>query len=129
MNIVDLQFVVDGHVSGISGRHTVIGRCGDSPIRLGDVFHLAFRAKHRRYPDEIANPIEREVERPVELRVEHIHAYGHCLEMLGQGMTGSLELSGPEKDTVEAGWTLIGKHSADSVVQLTEAGSASVTKS
>src|SRR5665213_2870403 len=121
MNQPDLEFVVRAYASGISGRHTVIGRCGDQPIRLGDTFHLAYRAKHRRYPDESANPLQREAECPVELRVERIHAYGHCLEMLGQGMTGSLELSGPDADKIETGWTLTTERNSKKSEQIVSA--------
>lgn len=114
MENADLEFVVCGYVSGESGKHTVIGRCGDKAIRLGDVFLTAFRAKPRAYPTEMGNPLVRETERPVKLRVEHIHAYGRCLEMLGEGMTGALELSGAEADSLADGWTLITENNPQS---------------
>jgi hypothetical protein len=107
MDTADLEFVISGYVRGVSGLHRVIGRCGDKAIRIGDVFNTAFRAKPCAYPTEMGNPLVREVERPVNLRVEHIHAYGHCLETLGEGMTGSLDLSGPEGSSLEDGWILI----------------------
>ena len=128
MNEPDLEFVVSEYVAGNPGSHTVIGRCGDRPIRLGDDFNLAFRAKHRRYPDEIGNRLEREAERPVELRVEHIHAYGRCLEMLGQGMTGAIELSGPDAEKIEPGWTLTTERNCKQNLQIVSAVPSSLEK-
>ncbi len=100
------EFIVDGWVSGESGRFTIIGRCGDEPIRVGDVFDAVFRYKHRRYPDEMGQDPVREVELPASLRVESISAYQRSLDELGHGMTGSLVVSGEGMGRVSTGWVL-----------------------
>jgi hypothetical protein len=100
------EFIVDYLVSGESGRITVIGRCGDEPIQIGDVFDAVFRYKHRRYPDELGLEPVREVEWPASLRVESISAYEQSLDELGQGMTGSLVVSGEGMAQVSPGWVL-----------------------
>lgn len=116
MDSANLEFVISGDVTGESGKHTVSGRCGDKAIHLGDVFLTAFRAKPSNYPAEMGGPDVREVERPVRLRVEHIHAYGQCLELLGEGMTGSLELSGAEAASLGPGWILVTENNPPSAV-------------
>jgi hypothetical protein len=100
------EFIVDGWASGDSGRFTVIGRCGDEPIRVGDVFDAVFRYKPRRYPDEMGLDPIRDVEHSASLRVESISAYQESLDELGQGMTGSLVVSGEGMGTISPGWIL-----------------------
>ncbi len=100
------EFIVKGWVTGESGRLTVIGRCGDEPIQVGDEFDALVRYKRPKYPDELGgspSPIE---EKPVKLRVEYIRAYEQQLSELGRGMTGSLVLDGEGKDDVAEGWVL-----------------------
>ena len=100
------EFIVDGWVSGESGRFRIIGRCGDEPIQVGDVFDAVFRYKHRRYPDEMGQDPVREIEYPASLRVESISAYQRSLDELGQGMTGSLVVTGDGMGRVSTGWVL-----------------------
>jgi hypothetical protein len=106
MDPQNIEFIVEYWVPGESGQFTVIGRCGDEPIRVNDTFDAVFRYKHRRYPDELGDEPVREVERPVSLRVECIHAYERSLGVLGQGMTGSLVLRGDGLQHVVPGWVL-----------------------
>jgi hypothetical protein len=101
---VELEFIVAGLVEG--ERFTVIGSCGDLPICVGEVFDAVFRYKPRRYPDQLGDKPEREVEKPASLRVMCIHAYERSLPVLGQGMTGSLVIEGEGLDSVAAGWVL-----------------------
>jgi hypothetical protein len=101
-----IEFYVEYWVAGDAGRFTVIGRCGDEPIFVNDTFDAIFRYKHRRYPDEVGDEPVREVEKPVSLRVECIHAYERSLSTLGQGMTGSLVLEGEGAVSIAAGWAL-----------------------
>ena len=100
----ELQFIVDGFVHG--ERFTVIGRCGDMPIHVGDVFDAVYRYKRRRYPDELGDEPVREVERPAAIRVVSIHAYERCLQALGEGMTGSLTVEGDGLQYLAPGWIL-----------------------
>ena len=100
------EFIVDGWVMEDSGQFTVVGRCGDEPIRIGDTFDAVFRYKHRRYPDEMGlNPV-REVVRPATLIVRRIESYQRTLDTLGQGMTGTLVLVGDGMEHVHPGWVL-----------------------
>jgi hypothetical protein len=100
----ELQFIVDGFVHG--ERFTVVGRCGDRPIHVGDVFDAVYRYKRRRYPDELGDEPTREIEKPAAIRVISIHAYERCLRALGEGMTGSLTLEGDGLQYLAPGWIL-----------------------
>ncbi len=121
----ELQFIVAGFVHG--ERFTVIGRCGDLPIHVGDRFDAAYRYKRRRYPDEMGDEPVREVEKPAAIRVVSIHAYEMCLPTLGEGMTGSLTLEGDGLQYLAPGW-ILGQKSASpsSVDQISEPAPAKV---
>src|SRR4051812_18074851 len=91
----DAQFYIDGTVEGESGRLTVIGRCGDVPIRVGDTFTQSYvEATSVPAAEELGAPRGRVRVRAVRLRVAEIRAYNQSLSELGQGMTGSLALEG-----------------------------------
>lgn len=98
------QFIVDGFVQG--ERFTVVGRCGDMPIRIGDIFDVVYRYKRRRYPDEAGDEPIREIEKPALIRVVAIHAYERCLQSMGEGLTGSLTLEGDGLQYLAPGWIL-----------------------
>ncbi len=100
------EFLVDGWVTGASGRFTVIGCCGDIPIRVDDRFDAIFHYKGRKYPEEMGDEPIREGEIPASIRIEGIQAYGRSLEMLGQGMTGSIVVSGEGVERISAGMVL-----------------------
>lgn len=104
MNDKELQFIVDGYVQG--ERFSVVGRCGDLPIHVGDVFDAVYRYKLRRYPDELGDEPIREMEKPAAIRVTSIHAYERCLQAMGEGMTGSLSLEGDGLQHIAPGWIL-----------------------
>lgn len=74
------EFIVSGIVEGVSGLTHVIGRCGDSSLRVGDVFETL---------EDAAG-----VNHAVRVEIIKVHAYGHDLNELGSGMTGRLSLSG-----------------------------------
>lgn len=99
-----LEFIVCGFVH--DEHFTVIGRCGDVPIPVGDVFDEVFRNKRRRYPDELGDEPVREVEKPASIRVVCIHAYQRSLQTMGRGMTGSLTLEGDGLQYLAPGWIL-----------------------
>lgn len=111
----ELQFIVAGVVHG--ERFTVIGRCGDRPIHVGDVFDAVYRYKRRRYPDELGDEPVREIEKPAAIRVVSIHAYERCLQALGQGMTGSLSLEGDGLQYLAPGWILGSRIEAPSPIK------------
>jgi hypothetical protein len=100
----ELQFIVDRIVDG--EHFTVLGRCGDMSIHVGDVFDAVYRYKHRRYPDELGDEPVREVEKSAAIRVLCIHAYQRSLQTLGGGHTGSLTLEGDGLQYLAPGWIL-----------------------
>jgi hypothetical protein len=100
------EFIVEYLVTGESGRFTVIGRCGDVRVPVGETFDLLFRNKPRRFPDEANDDPIRIEERPVSLRVVCAHAYGKSLSGLSPGLTGSLVLEGDGAESIAAGWIL-----------------------
>ena len=99
-----LEFIVCGVVQ--SEHFTVLGRCGDVQIHVGDVFDEVYRYKRRRYPDEMGDDPVREVEKPAVIRVVCIHAYQRSLQVMGRGMTGSLTLEGEGLQYLVPGWIL-----------------------
>jgi hypothetical protein len=100
----ELQFIV---VSFVDGDHfTVLGRCGDVAIHVGDVFDAVYRYKRRRYPDQLGDEPGREIEKPAAIRVVCIHAYGRSLERMNEGMTGSLTLEGDGIQYLAPRWIL-----------------------
>jgi hypothetical protein len=123
MNDQELMFIVDGIVDGES--LTVIGRCGDAPINVGEVFDAVYRNKRRRYPDELGDEPIREVEKPAAIRVVCIHAYEKSLTTLGEGMTGSLALDGDGLQYLAPGW-ILGRRSESPVAESQVPHSASL---
>jgi len=120
----ELEFIVDGFVQG--EHFTVLGRCGDAPIHVGDVFDSVYRNKRRRYPDEMGDEPVREVEKPAAVRVVCIHAYERSLRMMGEGMTGSLTLEGDGIQYLAPGW-ILGRKSESPPVVASEPRPASVS--
>ena len=118
------EFIVVGLVQG--DPFTVIGRCGDVAIHVGDVFDAVYRYKHRRYPDELGNEPIREAEKPATIRVLCIHAYERSLVALGEGMTGSLTLEGDGLEYLAPGW-ILGRKSEIRTVVTPESHAASVS--
>ena len=115
-----IEFIVDGLVKG--EHFTVIGCCGDEPIKLGDEFDAVYRLKKRRYPDEMGDEPVREEERPVSLKVICVHAYGRSLPLLGQGMTGSIAVDGRGTESIAPGW-ILGRSAVTAPVPSVAAGS------
>ncbi len=103
----NIEFIVKGVVTGEPGRYMVIGRCGDEPIRVGDVFSCLFRYKKGTYPQDAEHPSKREGEqRPIDVRVRGLQAYDKDLNELGPGMTGSIWLEGQGVQQVQPGMVL-----------------------
>ena len=109
----ELQFIVDRFDHG--EHFTVLGRCGDVQIHVGDVFDEVYRYKRRRRPDELGDEPVREVEKPAAIRVVCIHADQRSLQTMGRGMTGSLTLEGDGLQYIAPGWILGRKSEVPSV--------------
>ena len=97
-----IGFIVNSVVEGQSGHFHAIGRCGDEPIRVGDVFEIVRPA----VPAGDLDAGELGGARAVHLRVERIQAYQRKLEELGSGMTGTLDLCGQGLELVKSGCVL-----------------------
>jgi hypothetical protein len=119
----DLKFIVDGIVDG--DPLTAFGRCGDTPIHVGEVFDAVYRNKRRRYADELGDEPVREVEKPAAIRVVCIHAYERSLTTLGEGMTGALALDGDGLEYLAPGW-ILGRRSESPVAESHVPNSASL---
>lgn len=98
------EFIVDGFVQG--DVCSILGRCGDFPIHVGNVFDAVMRYKPRRTADELATPPVREIEKPASIRVVGVEAYGRSLKCLGEGMTGMLRVEGDGLQHLGPGWIL-----------------------
>ena len=123
MNNPEFMFIVDGFVQG--ERFNVVGRCGDSPIRVGELFDAVYRYK-RRSRDQLGDEPVREVEKPAAIRVVCIHAYERSLKALGEGMTGSLTLEGDGLQYLAPGW-ILGRKSENRRIESQTPQSASVS--
>lgn len=97
-----IGFIVNSVVEGRSGRVHAIGRCGDAPIRLGDVFEVLHPAPQAADADvgDLCGGTA------VHLQVERIQAYRRTLQELGSGMTGTIDLCGRGSELVESGCVL-----------------------
>jgi hypothetical protein len=109
--IADMEFIIDYIVTGESGRHTLIGRCGDTPIRVGDEFQAAY---HYESFDTAESAFRRVDERNVLVCINEINAYGKSLDELGQGMTGSIVVSGTGIEMLIPGLVLGGQPAVSS---------------
>ena len=105
MNNKEIQFIVDRIVDG--EHFTVLGRCGDIPIRVGDAFDAVYRYKRRRYPDEAGRrPYPRSGETGRHSCPLHpCSTSGHCKRWV-KAMTGSLTLEGDGLQYLAPGWIL-----------------------
>jgi hypothetical protein len=99
---ISIGFIVNGFVEGESGHFHVIGRCGDDPIRIGDIFDVIRPSSH----SSLLAEGDAEGTRTIRLRVEHIQAYQRRLEELGSGMTGTIDLCGQGLEFVKPGSVL-----------------------
>ena len=100
----NLEFIIAHYVPG--EHFTVIGRCGDLTIRIGDTFDTLARYKRPKTLEDYGREPVQEAEIPVSIRVTCVHAYERSLEALGEGMTGSLALEGDGLEKIAPGWVL-----------------------
>ena len=118
-----LQFIVVGVVHG--EQFTVLGRCGDLPIHVGELFDAVYRYNLRSRAQLGDEPV-REIEKPAAIRVVCIHAYERSLKALGEGMTGSLTLEGDGLQYLAPGW-ILGRKSENFSIESQTPQSASVS--
>jgi hypothetical protein len=104
-----MEFIIDYIVTGASGRHTLIGRCGDSPVRVGDEFQVAYHYENFESAESASRRVE---EQNVLVCINEIQAYGKTLDEMGQGMTGSLVVSGTGVEKLAPGMVLGGQPTA-----------------
>ncbi|QDU26921.1 hypothetical protein ETAA8_20050 [Anatilimnocola aggregata] len=90
------EFIVNGVVTGASQMFHVIGRCGDSSFRVGDVF------------DQLAFPGEEA--QSVQLRVTRITAYQRSIDEIGWGMTATVDVEGSGVDQLRPRAVLVVSH-------------------
>jgi hypothetical protein len=97
-----IGFVVHGVITDSETYFHVIGRCGDSPIFIGDEFNTVYSPATPKSPDDsrFGQP------RSVKLKVERIQAYQNLLPELSGGMTGTIDLRGQGLDCLVPGAVL-----------------------
>lgn len=105
------EFLIDkvlwNEDNALAGRYAVlIGRCGESPIRKGDVFREVYRYKPGRYPEDMGAASNRLDSIPVLLVVAEIQTLNRPLELLGQGMTGAIFVQGDGLDRLAEDWVI-----------------------
>lgn len=124
MSMPKPEFLIDQVVwnedNALPGPYAIlVGRCGDFPIRKGDVLHAVYRYKTGRYPEEMADAPIRLDQTPVRLEISEIQTHNLSLDLLGQGMTAAIFVRGDGLDRLAPGW-VIGEplHSATPEVAL-----------
>lgn len=96
MSSRNIEFIV-GKVDRSKSQMRVGGRCGDLPIKVGDVFNIVYHYPPRKTLEDYGRHLDRIDERPTLLRVEKIRSYEHLWNELYPGMTGELELYGKDE--------------------------------
>ncbi len=101
-----MEFYISGSVKGETGSVSIIGRCGNEPIRPGVEFLAMLREKPRNYPEGLELPREIENCQAIHITVMEIEAYGKKAEMLPGNTTGILRCVGCPSDLLPGGWIL-----------------------
>ena len=101
-----MEFLISASANGESGFLSIIGRCGDQPVRPGVEFRAIMREKPRAYPDGLEWPREIEECRMVHITVKEIEAFGKRVEVLPANATGVLRCSESSVELVPGGWIL-----------------------
>ena len=83
-------FIVNGLIFDSDEYLHAIGRCGDVPIHVGDIFDTVF------VPASASDCQQLAPARTIHVRVERIQAYQRQLNELGIGMTGTIDLRGSD---------------------------------
>lgn len=83
-----IGFIVHGVITDEESYFHAIGRCGDEPIHVGDMFDIVYPPAKPGSEGESRQP------QPVKFKVERIQAYQQLLPELSGGMTGTIDLRG-----------------------------------
>jgi hypothetical protein len=84
----------------------VAGRCGNSPIRVGDVFTKIYAYTPILTMENYGRPRERINEESVQLKIDRIFTYGHFLDEIHPGLTAELFLVGEGDELLQVGKVL-----------------------
>jgi hypothetical protein len=85
---------------------TLIGRCYQGPINVGERFHCLYELVPQLTENGYSYSKRSQQEHSVNLRIDSISSYGHSLTQLDPGMTAKLELSGEGIEKVKRRWIL-----------------------
>lgn len=101
-----MEFHISGSVRGESGLLSIVGRCGEEPVRPGTEFRAIFRIKPRAYPAGFESPGEVEECRDLHITVSEVESCGKSVEALPPNMTGILRCADSSVELVPGGWVL-----------------------
>lgn len=101
-----MEFYISDSVHGETGFLSIIGRCGDEPIRPGVEFHAILKEKPRSYPDGLESRREIEKCKSISIKVQEVEVYGKRAEVLPANTTGVLRCVDYSVDLVPGGWIL-----------------------
>ena len=101
-----MEFYISGSVHGETGFLSIIGRCGNEPIRPGVEFRAILREKPRLYPDGLESPREIESCKSIRIKVREVEVYGKQVESLPANTTGVLRCFDCSVELVPGGWIL-----------------------
>lgn len=101
-----MEFYISGSVNGESGFLSIIGRCGNEPVRPGMEFRAILREKPRSYPEGLALPREIAECKHLHIKVQEVEAYGKKVDVLPAHTTGVLRCVDYSVDLVPGGWIL-----------------------
>jgi hypothetical protein len=102
----EMEFYVSDSVHGETGFLSIIGRCGNEPIRPGVEFRAILKEKPRPYPDGLELPREIEKCKNIRIRVHEVEVYGRKVETLPANTTGVLRCVDSSVELVPGGWIL-----------------------
>ncbi len=102
----EMEFYISSSVHGETGCLSIIGRCGNEPIRPGVEFRAILKEKPRQYPAGLELPREIEKCKSISIRVQEVEVYGKKVELLPANMTGVLRCIDYTVDLVPGGWIL-----------------------
>jgi len=101
-----MEFYISGSVNGEAGVLSIIGRCGNEPIRPGAEFRAILSEKPRQYPDGLELPREIERCKNIHIRVQEVEVYGKKVDVLPANTTGVLRCVDSSVELVPGGWIL-----------------------
>ena len=101
-----MEFYISGSVHGETGFLSIIGRCGNEPIRPRVESRAILREKPRLYPDGLESPREIEACKSIRIKVREVEVYGKKVESLPANTTGVLRCIDCSGELVPGGWIL-----------------------